>query len=79
MSAHPTANTEIPDAPEKPSLPPASLLGTVPRAAFTDGGMTHVIGLAAVENDDNNQRAANENLRLPLCDGIIVFVACTGP
>ena len=41
--------------------------------------MTPVIGLAAVGNHDNNQRAAIENLRLPLCDGIMVFVACTGP
>ena len=52
-----------------------SLGGSVPMYLFTDGGRTPVVGVPIV-NHDNNQHAANENLRLQnLWDGIEVFAA----
>ena len=52
-----------------------SLGGSVPMYLFTDGGRTPVVGVPIV-NHDNNQHAANENVRLQnLWDGIEVFAA----
>ena len=52
-----------------------SLGGSVPMYLFTNGGRTPVVGVPIV-NHDNNQHAANENVRLQnLWDGIEVFAA----
>ncbi|MEK6374151.1 MAG: M20/M25/M40 family metallo-hydrolase [Acidobacteriota bacterium] len=52
-----------------------TLGGSVPMHLFTDGGRTPVVGVPIV-NHDNNQHAANENVRLQnLWDGIEVFAA----
>jgi acetylornithine deacetylase/succinyl-diaminopimelate desuccinylase-like protein len=52
-----------------------SLGGSVPMYLFTNGGRTPVVGVPIV-NHDNNQHAANENLRLQnLWDGIELFAA----
>ena len=52
-----------------------SLGGSVPMYLFTAGGGTPVVGVPIV-NHDNNQHAANENMRLQnLWDGIEVFAA----
>jgi acetylornithine deacetylase/succinyl-diaminopimelate desuccinylase-like protein len=52
-----------------------SLGGSVPMYLFTGGGKTPVVGVPIV-NHDNNQHAANENVRLQnLWDGIEVFAA----
>jgi acetylornithine deacetylase/succinyl-diaminopimelate desuccinylase-like protein len=52
-----------------------SLGGSVPMHLFTDGGRTPVVGVPIV-NHDNNQHAANENVRLQnLWDGIEIFAA----
>ena len=52
-----------------------SLGGSIPMYLFQRGGRTPVIGLPIV-NHDNNQHAANENVRLQnLRDGIEVFAA----
>jgi acetylornithine deacetylase/succinyl-diaminopimelate desuccinylase-like protein len=52
-----------------------SLGGSVPMHLFTNGGRTPVVGVPIV-NHDNNQHAANENVRLQnLWDGIEVFAA----
>jgi acetylornithine deacetylase/succinyl-diaminopimelate desuccinylase-like protein len=54
-----------------------SLGGSIPMYLFQDGG-TPVIGVPIV-NHDNNQHAANENLRIQnLWDGIEVFAALMG-
>jgi len=52
-----------------------SLGGSIPMYLFQRGGRTPVIGLP-IANHDNNQHAANENIRLQnLRDGIDVFAA----
>jgi acetylornithine deacetylase/succinyl-diaminopimelate desuccinylase-like protein len=52
-----------------------SLGGSVPMYLFTNGGRTPVVGVPIV-NHDNNQHAANENVRLQnVWDGIEVFAA----
>lgn len=52
-----------------------SLGGSVPMHLFTDGGRTPVVGVPIV-NHDNNQHAANENVRLQnVWDGIEAFAA----
>ena len=52
-----------------------ALGGSVPMYLFTNGGRTPVVGVPIV-NHDNNQHAANENVRLQnLWDGIEVFAA----
>jgi acetylornithine deacetylase/succinyl-diaminopimelate desuccinylase-like protein len=52
-----------------------SLGGSIPMYLFQRGGRTPVIGLPIV-NHDNNQHAANENVRMQnLRDGIEVFAA----
>jgi acetylornithine deacetylase/succinyl-diaminopimelate desuccinylase-like protein len=52
-----------------------SLGGSIPMYLFQHGGRTPVIGLPIV-NHDNNQHAANENIRIQnLRDGIEVFAA----
>ncbi len=52
-----------------------SLGGSVPMYLFTGDGRTPVVGVPIV-NHDNNQHAANENVRLQnLWDGIEVFAA----
>jgi len=52
-----------------------SLGGSIPMYLFQRGGRTPVIGLPIV-NHDNNQHAANENIRIQnLRDGIEVFAA----
>jgi acetylornithine deacetylase/succinyl-diaminopimelate desuccinylase-like protein len=52
-----------------------SLGGSIPMFLFQSGGRTPVIGVP-IANHDNNQHAANENLRLQnLWDGIDVFAA----
>jgi len=55
-----------------------SLGGSIPMYLFQNGGRTPVIGVP-IANHDNNQHAANENLRLQnLWDGIEVFTALFG-
>jgi acetylornithine deacetylase/succinyl-diaminopimelate desuccinylase-like protein len=55
-----------------------SLGGSIPMYLFQHGGRTPVIGLP-IANHDNNQHAANENLRLQnLWDGIEVYAAMFG-
>jgi acetylornithine deacetylase/succinyl-diaminopimelate desuccinylase-like protein len=50
-----------------------SLGGSIPMFLFADGGRLPVIGLP-IANHDNNQHAANENLRLQnLWDGIEIY------
>ena len=52
-----------------------SLGGSIPMYLFEHGGRTPVIGIP-IANHDNNQHAANENLRLKnLWDGIDVYTA----
>ena len=52
-----------------------SLGGSIPMYLFQNGGRTPVIGLP-IANHDNNQHAANENIRLQnLRDGIDLFAA----
>jgi len=52
-----------------------SLGGSIPMYLFQHGGRTPVIGIP-IANHDNNQHAANENLRLQnLWDGIEVYAA----
>ena len=52
-----------------------SLGGSIPMYLFQRGGTTPVIGLP-IANHDNNQHAANENIRIQnLRDGIEVFAA----
>ena len=52
-----------------------SLGGSIPMYLFQNGGRTPVIGLP-IANHDNNQHAANENIRIQnLRDGIDVFAA----
>ncbi|MGZ8851633.1 MAG: M20/M25/M40 family metallo-hydrolase [Thermoanaerobaculia bacterium] len=52
-----------------------SLGGSIPMYLFQRGGTTPVIGLP-IANHDNNQHAANENIRIQnLRDGIDVFAA----
>ena len=52
-----------------------SLGGSVPMYLFANGGRTPVVGVPIV-NHDNNQHAANENLRIQnLWDGIEIFAA----
>ena len=64
----------INDAMGTPPLKMPSLGGSVPMYLFQRGG-TPAIGVPIV-NHDNNQHAANENLRLQnLWDGIEVFAA----
>ncbi len=58
-----------------PPLRAPSLGGSVPMFLFADGGRIPVVGVPIV-NHDNNQHAANENLRLEnLRHGIEVFAA----
>lgn len=55
-----------------------SLGGSIPMYLFQNGGRTPVIGIP-IANHDNNQHAANENLRLQnLWDGIEVYAALFG-
>jgi acetylornithine deacetylase/succinyl-diaminopimelate desuccinylase-like protein len=55
-----------------------SLGGSVPMYLFADGGRTPVVGVPIV-NHDNNQHAANENVRIQnLWDGIEIFAALFG-
>jgi len=55
-----------------------SLGGSIPMYLFQHGGRTPVIGIP-IANHDNNQHAANENLRLQnLWDGIEVYTALFG-
>jgi acetylornithine deacetylase/succinyl-diaminopimelate desuccinylase-like protein len=55
-----------------------SLGGSIPMYLFQHGGKTPVIGVP-IANHDNNQHAADENLRLQnLWDGIDVFTALFG-
>ena len=59
---------------EEPVLLP-SLGGSIPMYLFQRGGRVPVVGVPIV-NHDNNQHAANENLRLQnLWDGIELFAA----
>jgi len=59
----------------EPPLRAPSLGGSVPMYLFTRGGRIPAIGVPIV-NHDNNQHAANENLRLQnLDDGVVVFAA----
>ena len=52
-----------------------SLGGSVPMYLFTNSGRTPVVGVPIV-NHDNNQHAANENVRIQnLWDGIEIFAA----
>lgn len=58
-----------------PPIKMPSLGGSIPMYLFQNGGRTPVIGLP-IANHDNNQHAANENLRLQnLWDGIEVYAA----
>lgn len=58
-----------------PPVKMPSLGGSIPMYLFQNGGRTPVIGLP-IANHDNNQHAANENLRLQnLWDGIEVYAA----
>jgi acetylornithine deacetylase/succinyl-diaminopimelate desuccinylase-like protein len=62
----------------QPPLRLPSLGGSIPMYLFQRDGRTPVVGVPIV-NHDNNQHAANENLRLQnLWDGIEVFVALFG-
>jgi acetylornithine deacetylase/succinyl-diaminopimelate desuccinylase-like protein len=62
----------------QPPLRLPSLGGSIPMYLFQRDGRTPVVGVPIV-NHDNNQHAANENLRLQnLWDGIDVFVALFG-
>ena len=55
-----------------------SLGGSIPMYLFQHGGRTPVIGIP-IANHDNNQHAANENLRLQnLWDGVEVYRALFG-
>ena len=55
-----------------------SLGGSIPMYLFQHGGRTPVVGIP-IANHDNNQHAANENLRLQnLWDGIDVYTALFG-
>lgn len=58
-----------------PPLRVPSLGGSVPMYLFMRGGSVPAIGVPIV-NHDNNQHAANENLRIQnLMDGVVVFSA----
>jgi acetylornithine deacetylase/succinyl-diaminopimelate desuccinylase-like protein len=61
-----------------PPIRMPSLGGSIPMYLFQRGGRTPVVGVP-IANHDNNQHAANENLRLQnLWDGIDVFAALFG-
>jgi len=63
----------IEEAVGSPIIKMPSLGGSVPMYLFSDRLQTPVIGVPIV-NHDNNQHAANENLRLQnLWDGIEIF------
>jgi len=63
------------DALHYPPVLMPSLGGSIPMYLFQHGGRTPVIGIP-IANHDNNQHAANENLRLQnLWDGIEVYRA----
>jgi acetylornithine deacetylase/succinyl-diaminopimelate desuccinylase-like protein len=68
----------IGDALGYPPVLMPSLGGSIPMYLFQHGGRTPVVGVP-IANHDNNQHAANENLRLQnLWDGIDVFTALFG-
>ena len=61
-----------------PPIRMPSLGGSIPMYLFQHGGRTPVVGIP-IANHDNNQHAANENLRLQnLWDGIDVYTALFG-
>ena len=63
------------DALHDPPVRMPSLGGSIPMYLFQNGGRTPVIGVP-IANHDNNQHAANENLRLQnLWDAIEVYTA----
>jgi acetylornithine deacetylase/succinyl-diaminopimelate desuccinylase-like protein len=68
----------VADALHYPPVLMPSLGGSIPMYLFEHGGRTPVIGIP-IANHDNNQHAANENLRLQnLWDGIEVYEALFG-